>query len=57
MLERSARELPEMADLLNTGIRGPVLAALTEYLDVRTRAGLLRRTPTRPPPPGWCLRR
>jgi AcrR family transcriptional regulator len=45
MLERSARELPEMADLLNTGFRGPVLAALTEYLDSRASAGLLRRTP------------
>ena len=45
MLERSARELPEMADLLNTGFRGPVLAALTEYLESRAAAGLLRRTP------------
>jgi AcrR family transcriptional regulator len=45
MLERSARELPEMADLLNTGFRGPVLAALTQYLDSRAEAGLLRRTP------------
>jgi AcrR family transcriptional regulator len=45
MLERSARELPEMADLLNTGFRGPVLAALTQYLDSRASAGLLRRTP------------
>jgi AcrR family transcriptional regulator len=45
MLERSARELPEMADLLNAGIRGPVLAALTEYLTSRAEAGTLRRTP------------
>jgi AcrR family transcriptional regulator len=45
MLERSARELPEMADLLNTGFRGPVLAALTTYLADRAAAGLLRRTP------------
>jgi AcrR family transcriptional regulator len=45
MLERSARELPEMADLLNAGIRAPVLAALTEYLTSRTQAGMLRRTP------------
>jgi len=45
MLERSARELPEMADLLNTGFRGPVLAALTQYLNSRAEAGLLRRTP------------
>jgi AcrR family transcriptional regulator len=45
MLERSARELPAMADLLNAGIRGPVLAALTEYLNGRAQAGKLRRTP------------
>lgn len=45
MLERSARELPEMADLMNVGIRAPVLAALTEYLDSRVQAGMLRRTP------------
>ena len=45
MLERSARELPELADLLNTGLRGPVLAALTTYLADRGQAGLLRRTP------------
>jgi len=45
MLERSARELPEMADLLNTGFRGPVLAALTTYLADGAAAGLLRRTP------------
>jgi AcrR family transcriptional regulator len=48
MLERSARELPEMADLLNAGIRGPVLAALTEYLNGRAQAGTLRRTPDAP---------
>jgi AcrR family transcriptional regulator len=48
MLERSARELPEMADLLNAGIREPVLAALTEYLDGRAQAGTLRRTPDTP---------
>ncbi len=45
MLERSARELPEMADLLITGIWAPVLAALTEYLNGRADAGMLRRTP------------
>jgi AcrR family transcriptional regulator len=45
MLERSARELPEMADLLNAGIRGPVLAALTGYLQGRVQAGMLRPTP------------
>jgi AcrR family transcriptional regulator len=45
MLERSARELPELADLLNEGIRRPVLAALTAYLERRVWAGLLRQTP------------
>lgn len=45
MIERSARELPELADLLNSGLRGPVLAALTSYLDSRARTGKLRTTP------------
>lgn len=45
MIERSARELPALADLLNTGLRRPVLAALTEYLHTRAKAGLLRATP------------
>jgi len=45
MLERSARQLPELADLLNEGIRRPVLAALTAYLERRVWAGLLRQTP------------
>ena len=45
MLERSARELPEMADLLNEGIRLPVLSALTAYLERRVWSGLLRQTP------------
>jgi AcrR family transcriptional regulator len=45
MLERSARELPELADLLTTGFYRPVLAALTSYLSLRASAGLLRRTP------------
>jgi AcrR family transcriptional regulator len=45
MIERSARELPELADLLNSGLRRPVLTALTEYLTVRAEAGLLRTTP------------
>ena len=48
MLERSARELPEMADLLNVGIRAPLLAALTEYLNGRADDGTLRRTPDTP---------
>ena len=45
MIERSARELPELADLLNTGLRRPVLDALAQYLDSRAKAGTLRRTP------------
>jgi AcrR family transcriptional regulator len=45
MIERSARELPELADLLNTGLRRPVLDALTTYLDSRAKAGWLRTTP------------
>lgn len=45
MIERSARELPELADLLNTGLRLPVLDALTEYLDSRASSGALRATP------------
>ena len=45
MIERSARELPELADLLNSGMRAPVLAALTGYLDSRAKAGQLRTTP------------
>jgi AcrR family transcriptional regulator len=45
MLERSARELPELAVLLNEGIRRPVLAALTAYLERRVWSGLLRQTP------------
>src|SRR3984957_17191877 len=45
MIERSARELPELADLLNSGLRGPVLDALTRYLDARAEMRKLRRTP------------
>jgi AcrR family transcriptional regulator len=45
MIEHSARELPELADLLNAGLRGPVLSALTDYLDSRAKTGKLRTTP------------
>jgi AcrR family transcriptional regulator len=45
MIERSARELPELADLLNAGLRRPVLDALTEYLGRRAKTGELRETP------------
>ncbi len=48
MIERSARELPELADLLITGLRQPVLRALTEYLDTRAKAGMLRAAPDTP---------
>jgi AcrR family transcriptional regulator len=45
MIERSARELPELADLLNEGLRRPVLDSLAQYLDSRARTGRLRTTP------------
>jgi AcrR family transcriptional regulator len=45
MIERSARELPELADLLDNGLRRPVLSALTSYLGSRAKAGRLRETP------------
>ena len=45
MIERSARELPELADLLHTGLRRPVHDALTQYLGRRAEAGQLRATP------------
>jgi AcrR family transcriptional regulator len=48
MIERSARELPELADLLNSGLRRPVLDALTQYLDARAKTGKLRGTPDTP---------
>ncbi len=43
MIERSSRELPELADLLNAGLRRPVLDALTQYLDSRAKAGQAAR--------------
>jgi AcrR family transcriptional regulator len=45
MIERSARELPALADLLNAGMRRPVLDALTGYLESRAKTGRLRTTP------------
>ena len=45
MIERSARELPELADLLHAGLRRPVHDALTQYLGSRVKAGKLRATP------------
>jgi hypothetical protein len=45
MIERSARELPALAELLNQGFRAPVISALTRYLDTRAATGKLRTTP------------
>lgn len=45
MIERSAREVPEMADLVNVELRRPLLGALETYLARRSRAGHLRATP------------
>jgi AcrR family transcriptional regulator len=45
MIERSARELPELAELLNSGLYQPVVAALAEYLQHRADKGFLRQTP------------
>jgi AcrR family transcriptional regulator len=45
MIERSARDLPELADLLNQGFRAPIIDALTDYLARRVKRGQLRRTP------------
>jgi AcrR family transcriptional regulator len=45
MIERSARELPELANLLNSGMRAPMLAALAGYLESRAKTGQLRTTP------------
>jgi AcrR family transcriptional regulator len=45
MIERSARDLPELADLLNDGFRAPVIDALTGYLTGRVKRGQLRATP------------
>ena len=45
MIERSARELPELAELANVELRRPVLDALTSYLERRGRGGYLRQTP------------
>ncbi|HZN13088.1 MAG TPA: helix-turn-helix domain-containing protein [Acidimicrobiales bacterium] len=45
MVERSARELPELAELLHYELRRPLVRALTDYLEKRAGTGLLRRTP------------
>jgi AcrR family transcriptional regulator len=45
MIERSAREMPELAQLFTVDLRRPLLAALTSYLERRADGGQLRRTP------------
>jgi AcrR family transcriptional regulator len=45
MIERSAREMPELAQLFTVDLRRPLLAALTSYLQRRAGTGQLRRTP------------
>jgi AcrR family transcriptional regulator len=45
MIERSARELPELARLAHVEMRRPLLEALTTYLTRRAQRGGLRRTP------------
>jgi AcrR family transcriptional regulator len=45
MIEHSARELPEVAQLFTVDLRRPLLGALTSYLQRRADSGQLRRTP------------
>jgi len=45
MIERSAREMPELAQLFRVDLRRPLLTALTSYLERRADSGQLRRTP------------
>ena len=45
MIERSAREMPELAEIFNVDLRRPLLGALTSYLQQRSERGQLRRTP------------
>lgn len=45
ILERSAEEMPELAELMNEHLRPPLLGALTTYLERRARRGHLRTTP------------
>jgi AefR-like transcriptional repressor, C-terminal domain len=45
MLERSARDLPDVAELWYRDIRQPVIDELTRYLETRMAAGDLRRVP------------
>jgi AcrR family transcriptional regulator len=45
MIERSAREMPELAEIFNVDLRRPLLGALTSYLEQRSERSQLRRTP------------
>ncbi len=45
LLDRSARDLPELAALWFQGARGGLIRALQSYLDDRVRRGLLRAYP------------
>jgi AcrR family transcriptional regulator len=45
LLDRSARDLPELAALWSEGARGGLIQALRRYLDDRVRRGLLRAFP------------
>jgi AcrR family transcriptional regulator len=45
MIERSARELQSLAELVDVVLRRPLLEAMTAYISARTRARQLRATP------------
>jgi AcrR family transcriptional regulator len=45
MIERSAREMPEVAQIFTVDLRRPLLAALTSYMEQRSARGQLRPTP------------
>jgi AcrR family transcriptional regulator len=45
MIERSAREMPELAQIFTVDLRRPLLAALTSYLEQRSAQGQLRPAP------------
>jgi hypothetical protein len=45
LIDRSARDLPELAALWFEGVRGGLIRALTEYLDDRIRRKLFRPLP------------
>jgi AcrR family transcriptional regulator len=45
IIERSAREMPELAQIFNVDLRRPLLGALTSYLEQRAERGQLRPAP------------